>query len=178
VISEARRRHYLDALGIDAWVSRASLARLAGQKQAAVKQQTPVPPVAALSDLPASFSIGPGSGQTLMLCESQQEASSKLASDIARCLHEAPVWGWKTASTRTAGAEESSQSLETAIRDRLFTRVLIFGAAGKSSEDQSSLVGSARVIYAVSLEELGGKPEHKRKLWSQLVAHGWCKRND
>ena len=176
MISEARRRHYLDALGIDAWVSRASLARLAGHQQGSLAKELPESAMAAPNDLPASYCIGPGLGQTLLLCECQEEASSRLASDIARCLDEAPVWGWKEATPIRAGTEESGLGLETAIRDRLFTRVLIFGAAAESSQDQSSLVGSARVIRAVSLAELGSKPEHKRKLWSQLVTHGWCKR--
>jgi hypothetical protein len=174
VISEARRLQYLDALGIDAWVSRSSSAR---------QMQQPVPATVALAEpevrvpslAAASYIIGPGSGQTLLLCNRPEEAASKLASDIARCLDEVPVWGWQTPAAVAAGAGDPGLSLETAIRDRLFTRVLLFGAAAKPTAGTSEVIGCARIIHAPALAELGQSPQHKRSLWLQLVANGWCK---
>lgn len=182
MISEAQRLQYLDALGIDAWVSRASLARRAPHRapiRAEVETVAEALPGNAGNtrpSMPARYLIGPGSGQTLLLCKQQEEASSRLASDIARCLDEAPVWGWQVQAGIGADHDGTGLTLESAIQDRLFTRVLLFGAAAGSTENQAAVIGSARIIHAPALPELGNTPEFKRNLWAQLVANGWCKR--
>lgn len=175
MISEARRLQYLDALGIDAWVSRSRGARQLQQVVPATDALTE-PGVHSPSSATASYIIGPGSGQTLLLCNRPEEAASKLASDIARCLDEIPVWGWQTPAAVAAGADDPGLSLESAIRDRLFTRVLLFGAAAKPTAGNNEVIGCARIIHAPALAELGQSPQHKRSLWLQLVANGWCKR--
>lgn len=178
MISEAQRLQYLDALGIDAWVSRASLARMARHQAEILAEGLPGKAVDGPALVPGRYLIGPGAGQTLFLCKRQEEASSRLASDIARCLDEAPVWGWQAQAGMEAGSDRAGMSLESAIQDRLFTRVLLFGTTAESTSDQSTVIGSARIIYAAALADLGKSPQDKRSLWAQLVANGWCRRFD
>lgn len=170
MISENQRLQYLDALGIDVWISRSRAARFESPAAAVPSPGVPVP------GQPVRYTIGPGYGQILLLCREREEASSKLASDIARCLDEAPVWGWRSMSVPGTEGGPEGQDLETAIRDRLFTRVLVFDDAALAGKSQGEVVGSARIIHAPLLAELANNPQHKRKLWSQLLASGWCKR--
>ena len=170
MISENLRLQYLDALGIDAWISRSRAARLESKSAAALL------PGLAVTGQVVRYTIGPGSGQTLLLCRQREEASSKLASDIARCLDEAPVWGWRSVAVTGAEGGPEGQDLETAIRDRLFTRVLVFDDAALAGNNQSEVMGSARIIHAPLLAELASNPQHKRRLWSHLLASGWCTR--
>lgn len=188
-ISEAQRLQYLQAMGIEPWISRARAARMGVMQQNTAVEEPDAdlspgsPPQHAdqRADLaPASresrYIIGPGSGRTLLLCESPEQAASTLASDIARCLDEVPVWAWRTPSGRQAATEQVSFTLESAIEDRLFTRVLLFsGAAGRKSADPE-VIGSARIIRAPALPELASNPQQKRALWLQLVQYGWAAR--
>jgi hypothetical protein len=145
-------------------------------RQSEAAAEVPPEPADTPSLVADRYIIGPGSGQTLLLCNRQEQASQRLASDIARCLDEAPVWGWQAQVKAGTNPEIPGLSLEDAIRDRLFTRVLLFGAAAGTSPGESEVIGSARIIQAPSLAELGESPQQKRSLWAQLVAHGWCKK--
>jgi hypothetical protein len=175
MISEARRLQYLDALGIEPWVSRSRVSRQLRQPEPS-EQTLAVPAADATTAVAARYMIGPGLGQTLFLCDRQEEASSRLASDVARCLDEAPVWGWQVHTQAVADADDSGLSLESAIRDRLFTRVVLFSDTEKSAKGNSDVMGSARIVHVPSLAELGRNLQQKRSLWLQLVANGWCKR--
>ncbi len=171
MISEARRLQYLDAMGIDALVSRSRAALMSAQP--ADHPVAEPDPVVHSSGL---YVIGPGTGQTLLLCQQQADTASRLASDIARCLEEPPVWGWRAPSGAGSGLEPPGMDLETAIRDRLFTRVLIFGASAAESGSRDEVVASARIIRAPDLPELANSAGHKRSLWLQLATHGWSRR--
>jgi hypothetical protein len=184
-MNEVQRQQYLDAMGIQAWISKEKADARAVQ---AAAPETRVSPLREYSDSKAQtsdtpvpdlcFEIGPGTGQTLLLCGRRAEASSQLASDIARCLDEVPVWGWQlpggsTVSNRNSHADEAGLSLERAIKERLFTRVLVFAAGPAKGTGGSEVLGSARVIYAPPLALLATSPEQKRNLWQQLVGNGW-----
>jgi len=117
----------------------------------------------------AQYEIGPGSGQTLILCDSREDTSLQIASDIARSLGEAPVWGW-----RLIGSESGGVQLDGAIKDRLFTRVLLFTGSAGSSTGQSKVMSSARVFFAPSITALANSPQQKRALWAELARNGWC----
>jgi hypothetical protein len=178
-ISENRRVQYLQAMGIDAWISRDR-----AKAEAIVGSSVPESEPLASLQLPGlnagpstqeiRYEIGPGSGQTLVLCASREQAASPLASDIARCLDEVPVWGWQEKPVGPEGAAQAGLSLQSAIEDRLFTRVLLFCNLPAEPSGQAQVIGSALVIRAPALPELANNPQQKRALWMQLVQHGWC----
>jgi hypothetical protein len=187
-MNESQRLQYLDAMGIEVWISKqqaaaravqAAIAEVAESPQPVPSNRKPQTHSTPIHDL--VFDIGPGSGQTLLLCGQREEASSQLASDIARCLDEAPVWGWQAQSkpsmvAAATGSGAAGLSLDCAIKERLFTRVLVFAAGSAAKQGSSEVLGSARVIYAPPLNVLAKSPEHKRSLWQQLVGNGWCSR--
>jgi hypothetical protein len=187
-MNEGRRLQYLDAMGIQPWVSKERAAVLA--VQAAIAESTESQdsavnerevPDGSIPLQDRVYEIGPGTGQTLLLCGRPAEASSPLASDIARCLDETPVWGWQAKNgpvptSAVAGSDVAGLSLERAIKERLFTRVLVFGAGAAGEEGGSEVLRSARVIYAPPLAVLAKSPEQKRSLWLQLLGNGWVAR--
>lgn len=165
-------------MGFDVWISRAQAVSLnaAALAAAAAEQVLEEEHNLETGQGVARYLIGPGSGQTLLLCQRRADAASRLASDIARCLDETPVWGWQAQPVNDPGFETDALDLESAIRDRLFTRVLVFGGSAAEAGNPADVLGSARIIHAPALAELARSPEHKRNLWSKLVACGWCKR--
>jgi len=165
----ARRNAYLRALGIDVWVPRA-----------AADKATPThPEPGTVSELPFALAqglhIGPGNGDTLLLCNSPAEAATRLAADIARCLDSEPVWSWPVPAEAGRGI-----SLQQAIEQRLFTRVLVFGQALEAfvsefvSGSDAHIIASARILCTASIAELACSAAAKRALWSELCAHDWC----
>ncbi len=188
MISEGQRLQYLEAMGIQAWISRErasdinmpvvdSVVQPQSVNRPAVSKPSNQQAVAHASVLLHSFVIGPGSGSTLLLCNRPEDAALPLANDIARCLVEAPVWGWLRQEIGGPGKKETGLSLERAIDERLFTRVLLFcGDATASQAGKVEVFSSARIIYAPPLAELARDPEQKRSLWMQLLTHGWCSR--
>ena len=165
----ARRNAYLHALGIDVWVPRA------GADKATFVHPEP----GAVSELPVSLAhglhIGPGDGNTLLLCNGPAEAATQLAADIARCLDGEPVWSWPVPAEAEPGI-----SLQQAIEQRLFTRVLVFGqelggfVSELASGSDAQVIASARILRTRSITELAGSPVAKRTLWSELCANEWC----
>jgi hypothetical protein len=164
-MAQASRHAYLQALGIDVWVPRAATANMARSR---------IEPDE-LSEVPASFErglhIGPGDGNTLLLCTTAAEAATRLAADIARCLDHEPVWSWPM-------AEEAGQgiSLGQAIEQRLFTRVLVFGPQLEEfvSGAAAQVIASARILRTRPITELIASAAAKRTLWSELGANHWC----
>jgi len=187
VISEGQRLQYLEAMGIQAWSSRERV-RARDEREAdsldppEFLNTATVSPTSGrqrdwTSTLPASFAIGPGGGSILLLCNRPEDTAAQLASDVARCLNEPPVWGWLSQGQSGSGAAETGLSLERAIDERLFTRVLLFCADSTAAEvGKDEVLGSARIIYAPPIAELARNPEAKRRLWMQLLTHGWCSR--
>ncbi len=189
MISEGQRLQYLEAMGIQPWVRRERAMGPGIREPDHLDPAEPENPVTVshssgeqhgnqVSATPACFEIGPGSGSTLLLCNHPEDAATPLASDIARCLDEAPVWGWRTHRTGGAGTAKPGLSLERAINERLFTRVLVFcDDSAALPVGQFEVLSSACIIYAPPLAELAGHPAHKRRLWMQLLTHGWCARS-
>ena len=143
-----RRQHYLQALGVDVWVSRQL-------------REEPV------------FFIGPGEGNLLLLCGSAAEAALPLAADIARSLDCEPVWAWPVDTEAPGGI-----LLGQAIEERLFTRVVAFGAslAPAISETSDGVLGSARILRADPIPELLDSPAARQTLWGKLCAMQWTAR--
>lgn len=162
------RNEYLKALGIDVWIPRK--ARVADSQPALPARRESgrdAPPGAG----PASFVIGPGTSNTLLLCGSAAEAATALAADIARCLDCEPVWGWPAQNLAEQGI-----GLEQAIEERLFTRLLILGPglAEDGRNTDSPAIRSARKIRADSISVLLTSGSAKQELWQQLSAAKWC----
>jgi hypothetical protein len=94
----------------------------------------------------------------------------QIASDIARCLSEAPVWGWAQGD-----ADHDSQPLLEKISDRLITRILVFDGEMTASELDDGIRRKAVIIHAASLDELAQNPAQKQLLWMQIAKQGWCR---
>ena len=184
-MDERQRLQYLDAMGIQAWISKQQAAVCAVLAAAVELKESPTPvyidseaKTSSTSIQDLVFEIGPGTGQTLLLCGRREEASSQLASDIARCLDEAPVWGWQSQNKVVTDSDDAGLNLERAIMERLFTRILVFTSGSAAKEGGSEMLGSARVVYAPPLAILARSPEQKRALWLQLVGSGWVARKN
>jgi hypothetical protein len=140
---ETRRRAYLEALGLDVW---------------AIK-----PPPPQLDRLV----LQPGNGQTLLLCQQPEETAQRIAGDIARVLDQDVVWAWPDPDGRAASA-----SLEEAIGQHLFTRVVVFGAALANRVcrgEAPRVIGSASILVTGSVSELAVRGSAKQAFWEALL---------
>ena len=143
---ETRKRAYLEAMGFDVWVSR--------------------PP----EPEPDRLVVGPGQGSTLLVCSGPEHSSSKLGGDISRILGGAPVWAWPD----TEGSAERP-SLEQAVTDSLFTRVIVFGAETARlllGKNVPEVIVSSTVAVAADFEELATRGTAKQELWSLIRGQG------
>jgi len=190
-MNPARRLEYLKAIGIEPWVRRLASGAAGESGWVASAEDTAIPqPTAGAVEASASRAqkgrrrpvdpgwvsetriiIGPGNGHTLLLCGSADEAATEMAADIARSLEGEPVWGWPVADGSATGL-----SLEQAIGERLFTRVLIFGSAlAKPAGDATSQVaGSAHLVWADPIPALMKSGAARQRLWSALSTRLWC----
>jgi hypothetical protein len=175
-MAESQRLQYLEALGVDVWVLRGANETAAAedsvQAEHRVQQSDRLNAGAEAQKTlsQASYVLGPGTGQTLLLCRRQEEASLQIASDIARCLGEAPIWGW---AQHDGGTD--SQCLLEKISDRLITRILVFDSGLVASDLDDVIRRKAAIIHAASLDELAQNPAQKQLLWMQIAKQGWCR---
>jgi hypothetical protein len=139
---ESQRRAYLDAMGFDVWVAR------------------PVRPE------PDQLVLQAGNGQTLLLCEEPEQTARRIAGDIARALDQDIVWAWPDID-----GQEGATSLEEAIGQYLFTRVVVFGAALANRVRKGEIppvIGSASMLVTDSLGEMEVRGSAKQTFWEQL----------
>lgn len=193
------REAYLEALGITVWARRgleASRTPQAEAKPQSSPQPKMVPPATpnpttnrvpvkppepatepaatepgahhAHASKALGLSLGPGQGNCLFLCGSEDETASPLASDLARLPGAAPVW----AKTAIAG---KGVPLDTAVEERLFTAVVIFGQAqallalGGAAPEQC---GAARVVVVPELKRLAADPAARKSCWQAFKSLG------
>ncbi len=110
--------------------------------------------------------VGPGQGSTLLVCASPEQSAGRLAGDIARAVGGDPVWAWPDPEGR-----QESPRLEEAVRDGLFTRVVVFGkdaARQLLGRETPAVLVSARVALAADIDELAIRGTAKQELWSIL----------
>jgi hypothetical protein len=141
-MTEARRRAYLAALGFDVWVAK---------------------PPGPLRD---RLEIGAGQGSILLVCATPEEGESAISTDIARALGGDPVWAWPDPEGTPDGPR-----LEDAVRDHLFTRVIVFGpslAERLFGGAAPAVLLSSSVSVAGGLDELAVRGAAKRELWALL----------
>jgi hypothetical protein len=139
---ESRRRAYLDAMGLDVWTVK------------------PKPPE------PDRLVFQPGVGETLLLCQEPDDTAIRIAGDIVRALEHGIVWAWPDPEGRA-----ESISLEQAISQQLFTRVVVFGDALAQrvfKGNAPQVLGSARILVTQSLDELTVRGSAKQAFWKQL----------
>jgi hypothetical protein len=139
---EARRRAYLQALGLDVWTLK--------------------PPAPSLDRL----MLQPGNGRTLLICQAPEETAHRLAGDIARALDQDVVWAWPDPDGR-----EENASLTEAIGQHLFTRVVVFGGALANrvcKGDAPNVIGSASILVTRVVGELAVSGSAKQAFWEQL----------
>lgn len=145
---ESRRRAYLEAMGYEIWSAR-------------------------LHDPgPNRLLICQGEGDTLLVCSSPDAATSLFARDVARALGDRVVWAWRDPEGRS-----ESTTLEDAIGQYLFTRVVLFGPglARQLFKDGAPIVlGSARILVTAGLADLAVDATAKLEFWNQVSgnSHG------
>ena len=165
-----RRVAYLRAMGLEIWVSRTgSVTPPAGLVSSDAEKASAENDPVSFSSASSCF-VAPGSGDTLLMCGGPGEAATAVARDIARSLRIEPVWGWPL----SPGSSEAP-SLEQVIRDRLFTRLILFGMelAGSSGEAAPAIIGTAEALTVSSLPELARSGTARKALWQSLSARQW-----
>jgi len=141
-VIESRRRAYLDAMGLDVW---------------SIK-----PPEPELDRL----LFQPGEGSTLLVCEAPEATATRIAGDIARALASKVVWAWPDPE-----GSPRSLTLEQAVGQYLFTRVVLFGdslARQVFKGDAPLITGSASITVCDRLDELAVRGTSKQVFWTQL----------
>jgi len=139
---ESRRRAYLEAMGLDIWTIR--------------------PPPAS----PDRLVLQPGNGQTLLLCQQPEETAERIAGDIARALDQDVVWAWPDPD-----GQVETVSLEEAVGQYLFTRMVIFGkdlANRVCKGEAPQVIGSASILVTAAVSELAVHGCAKQTFWEQL----------
>lgn len=140
---ESHRVAYLEALGLEVW-----------------KAKPAEPDYNRLV-------LQPGKGGTLLICERPEATATRIAGDISRALAGDAVWAWPDPD----GGQELHR-LEEAVSQQLFTRVVLFGKSLQQhlfKGEVPTVVGSAGIILAASLEDLAVQGSAKRALWKQIA---------
>ncbi len=139
---ESQRRAYLDALGFDVWVAR---------------------PAEPARD---RLVISPGRGSILLICDSPIVSVTKLAGDITRALGGSPVWAWPDPE-----GGPDSPTVEDAVIDRMFTRVIVFGAGlGEQLFGVTipEILVSSAVSVTAAIDDLAVRGSQKKGLWELI----------
>ena len=138
---EARRRAYLEALGLDVWVPR------------------PPPPQR------GRILLGADPAGTLLICAAPGDSATKFAGDVVRALGGQASWAWPD----TGGGE--GVELAEAVAGHLITRIVLFGpepARWLFPSDVPEVLGTAAVTVAPDLEELAVRGQAKHSLWRTM----------
>ena len=148
-MSESLRRAYLQAMGIELWVSR--------------RQPTGIAE-------PVLLGIGTGQGSTVVVCATPAEPTTPLGRDLERAIEalqgQAPVWAWLDPLP-----EQDCATLAELIDRKLVTRVLVLGAglAERLGAGQpGDVVASAAVVSLPGPAELGSSAAARRRAWALL----------
>ena len=142
---ESQRRAYLDAMGLDVW---------------SIK-----PPEPEFNRL----LFQPGKGSTLLICGAPEATATRIAGDIVRALAGKAVWAWPDPE-----GSPQSPTLEQAVGQYLFTRVVLFGddlARQVFRGDAPLVTDSASITVSIGLGDLAVQGNAKQILWKQLFGN-------
>ena len=153
---DARQLAYLDAMGIGVWSLR----------------EGSIPQGPANVEVPR-LRLGSGNGGILLVCVADTDSASRLANDISRALGAVPVWAWP-------GDDDNSTELASAVDDKLFTTVAIFGheLAGRFfGPELPDSVNSARLVLLPSMQDIQSSADARRTLWATFCRYGMVTRS-
>ena len=153
---DSRQKAYLDAMGIGVWSLR----------------ENSVLSIPAAVEAPR-LRLGSGNGGILLVCIADTDSASRLANDISRALGAVPVWAWP-------GNDDDTTELASAVDDKLFTTVAIFGheLAGRFfGHELPDSVNSARLVLLPSMHDIQTSADARRTLWATFCRFGMVTRN-
>ena len=157
----SRQQAYLDAMDIDVWSLRKPLSSAKSSPDTPVQINT------------TGLKLGPGDGGILLLCAVDTDSASRLANDISRALGSSPVWAWPH-------DHSDAVELATAVTDKLFTTVAIFGQelASRFFEDElPPCLNSASLVLLPSMQDIQTRAEARRTLWATFYRSGMVSKN-
>jgi hypothetical protein len=156
-----RQQAYLDAIGIEVWSLRDSA--------------LPPPTVDSNPILSSSrLKVGSGNGGILLVCAVDVDSASRLANDISRALGSVPVWAWPN-------EEPAAIDLATAVEEKLFTTVAVFGdeLAGQIFEAKlPGAINSAKLVILPSMHDIQTSSEARRSLWASFCRSGMVSKRE
>jgi len=153
---DSRQKAYLDAMGIGVWSLR----------------ENSMPSIPATAEAPR-LRLGSGNGGILLVCVADTDSASRLANDISRALGAVPVWAWP-------GDDDNTIELASAVDDKLFTTVAIFGhelAARFFGHELPDSVNSARLVLLPSMQDIQSSADARRTLWATFCRFAMVTRN-
>ncbi len=160
-----RQQAYLDAMGIEVWALREVAPPQQFVDGSSIDNNYDH---SHSNSIDTRLKIGSGSGGILLICAVDVDSASRLANDISRALGSVPVWAWPD-------DEPSAINLESAVDERLFTTVAVFGdeLAGQLFEGTlPDAVNSAKLVMLPSMQALQSSSDARRSLWATFCRAG------
>ena len=142
---------YLEAMDIAVWSLR-----------------QPASPETGIAKNHVQLKLGPGNAGSLLICAADTDSAARLANDISRTLGSSPVWAWPSDDTGTV-------DLPSAVEDKLFTTVAIFGEELAMQMFEGELpahLNSAKLVLLPSMQDIQNMAESRRTLWATLCRSG------
>ena len=142
---------YLEAMDIAVWSLR-----------------QPASPETGIAKNHVQLKLSPGNAGSLLICAADTDSAGRLANDISRTLGSSPVWAWPSDDTGTV-------DLPSAVEDKLFTTVAIFGEELAMQMFEGELpahLNSAKLVLLPSMRDIQNMAEARRTLWATLCRSG------
>ena len=161
-----RQQAYLDAMEIGVWTLREEVCP--SVSSAPVPSQPTSSPATSSVDKIPGLKLGSGSGGALLICAADTDSASRLATDISRALGNVPVWAWPD-------TDSTAVELTSAVEDKLFTTVAIFGnelAAQFFDGELPASLNSAKVVLLPTMHDLQSGAEARQALWTIFCRAG------
>lgn len=167
----SRQQAYLDAMDISVWSLREAGSPLVSSPPIpSLPTSSPAIPSA---DNTPGLKLGPGSAGILLICAADTDSASRLSNDISRALGNVPVWAWPD-------ADVAAIDLTSAVEDKLFTTVAIFGrelAAQFFDGELPANLNSAKVVLLPAMCDLQSGAEARQALWMTFCRAGMVAAN-
>ena len=142
---------YLEAMDIAVWSLR-----------------QPASPETGIAKNHVQLKLSPGNAGSLLICAADTDSAGRLANDINRTLGSSPVWAWPSDDTGTV-------DLPSAVEDKLFTTVAIFGEELAMQMFEGELpahLNSAKLVLLPSMRDIQNRADARRALWATFCRSG------